>query len=296
MSKPLVSIFMPTYNAERYVEEALDSALNQDYSNIEVVISDDASTDATPQILKRYQEKYPEKIKLFLQEKNLGVTKNCNFILKKCVGDYICFFAGDDVLQSNCISEKYALSLEHDSAIIFHRQILIDESGAVLGESSRHSSHKGSLRDFLKKGVYVRASGMLINKKTIPDDGFDECQPVASDVDFILRVLNIKNCFYYTNQELSKYRKHGLSVTATEHLNCRLDNLKAYLNVMVNYPSHARYVKGAISRRYFSMRHLTLGDMNYLNWLFNSISYDFSNYKSWVGLVVYLITFRRISL
>lgn len=296
MSKPLISIFMPTYNAEKYVEEAIDSALAQDYPNIEVVISDDASTDTTPQILKTYQEKFPEKIKLFLQQKNLGVTKNCNFILEKCSGDYVCFFAGDDVLISNCISEQHKLCIGNNVSIVFHNQILINEHGVDLEKHTQLAAHKGSLRDFLKKGIYTRANGMLISKKAIPKTGYDESQHIASDFDFILRVLNTKNFFYYSDQKLSKYRKHSLSITATDHLSCRLDNLKAYLNVMVNYPSHARYVKGATSRYYLGMRHLQIDDMNYFEWLLSAISYNVFNYKAWLGILVYLVTFKRVCL
>lgn len=296
MTNPLISIFMPTYNAERYVGEALDSALNQDYPNVEIIISDDASLDSTPEILKRYQKKYPLKIKLFLQRENLGVTKNCNFLLNKCAGEYICFFAGDDVLKFNCVSEGYKLSLQYYSEIIFHRQSLINDNGEVIAKLANLPSHRGTLKNFLNRGVYARANGMLINKKAIPASGYDESQPLASDFDFIIKVLNTKNSFYYTDQELSKYRRHALSITATDNLSCTLDNLKAYLNVMVIYPSHARYAKGAISRCYSGMRHSVLGDVDYLGWLINSISYDLFNFKAWIGIVVYLITLKRVSL
>ena len=64
----LVSVFMPTYNAEKFIIEAVESVIQQNYSNIELVISDDASKDETPTILNDLKDKYPNIIKLFLQQ------------------------------------------------------------------------------------------------------------------------------------------------------------------------------------------------------------------------------------
>ena len=75
-NKNLVSVFVPVYNAEKFIEECILSIVNQNYQNIEIVISDDASTDNTPIILKKLEKKFPNKIKLFLQENNLGITNN----------------------------------------------------------------------------------------------------------------------------------------------------------------------------------------------------------------------------
>ena len=70
---PKVSCLMITYNQENFIEETIESVLSQDYENLEIVISDDASTDKTPDILKGYQKKYPNKIKIYIQEKNVGI-------------------------------------------------------------------------------------------------------------------------------------------------------------------------------------------------------------------------------
>ena len=80
VSFKLVSVHLLVYNAERFIEEALDSILSQDYPNFEVIIGDDASTDGTVEILKRYHAQYPDRIKLLLNSVNMGVTNNCNKI------------------------------------------------------------------------------------------------------------------------------------------------------------------------------------------------------------------------
>ena len=295
-SEPLVSIFMPSYNAENFIKEALESAINQNYSNIEIVISDDDSSDKTSDILRGYQEKYPDKIKLFLQGKNLGVTKNCNFILKHCLGEYICFFAGDDVLKENCISEQLKICIQEKVEIVFHNQFLINEYGNILPEKFRFKSHRGTIENFLRKGIYARANGMLVKSSAIPESGFDEAQAIASDFDFILRILSSKNSFYYTDKKLSLYRRHSLSLTATSGMECRFDNLQAYVNTLVSNPNHARFVKSVISKYYVGMRKLNINNTNYSNWLINALAYDRLNYRAWIGLIVYMATFGKIKL
>ncbi len=75
-NNPLVSIHITAYNSQDYIEETLQSCLNQTYKNIEIVVSDDGSSDKTPEMLLRYQNNFPEIIKINLNLKNLGITKN----------------------------------------------------------------------------------------------------------------------------------------------------------------------------------------------------------------------------
>lgn len=127
MTQPLVSIFMTTYNHELYIEEALRSCLNQTYSNIEIVISDDASSDNTPLILKKIKEEYPDKIKLNLNKVNLGLKLNANLCLSLCVGEYIAFFSGDDVMHSTKIERQMVEFLNNKNLVLCgHRMNYID--------------------------------------------------------------------------------------------------------------------------------------------------------------------------
>ncbi len=94
-SKSLVSIGMPVYNGERFICQALDSLLVQDYENFELIISDNASTDATWQICQEYATKDP-RIRLNLNEHNLGVVSNFDLVLNMARGPYFMWAAGDD--------------------------------------------------------------------------------------------------------------------------------------------------------------------------------------------------------
>lgn len=90
---PLISVLMPCYNSEQYLEEAILSIINQSYDNWELLICNDASTDNSLKILQKYKS---DKIKIFENKYNLGYLKTCNFLFSKAIGDYITFQDSDD--------------------------------------------------------------------------------------------------------------------------------------------------------------------------------------------------------
>ncbi len=122
---PFVSIALCTYNGEKFLPKQLDSILNQDYSNIEVIITDDCSSDTTRQILETYQKK-DERIKLYFNETNLGYTKNFEKAIRLCTGDYIAFSDQDDIWEKNKIGELVAAM--PGNVMVFHNSDLIDEN------------------------------------------------------------------------------------------------------------------------------------------------------------------------
>ena len=127
---PLVSIALCTYNGEKFLPKQLDSILSQDYSNIELVITDDCSNDTTRQILDVYQKK-DERIKLYLNEANLGYTKNFEKAIRLCTGDYIAFSDQDDIWERNKVSELVAAM--PGNVMVFHNSDLIDENDSQIG-------------------------------------------------------------------------------------------------------------------------------------------------------------------
>ncbi|MBJ7429339.1 MAG: glycosyltransferase [Bacteroidia bacterium] len=97
MSEPIVSVCLITYNHAKYIAQAIESVLMQQTNyEWELVIADDFSTDGTREIIKEYKTKYPEKIKLILQEKNVGANKNWIDLLSYPKSKYIAYFEGDD--------------------------------------------------------------------------------------------------------------------------------------------------------------------------------------------------------
>ena len=98
LKKPLVSVFVGTYNQEQYIAQTLESFLMQQCAfDFEIVIGEDGSKDRTLEICKKYVEKYPDKIKLLDRVKNQGLTENFFEGLTHCEGKYIATCGGDDI-------------------------------------------------------------------------------------------------------------------------------------------------------------------------------------------------------
>lgn len=129
---PLVSIGMPVYNGERFIREALDSILAQTFTDLEVVICDNASTDATEAICRAYAER-DARIRYFRNERNMGASYNYNRVTELSRGKYIRHAAHDDVLAPTNI-ERCVEVLEADPgiALAYPQMSRIDEHGAVI--------------------------------------------------------------------------------------------------------------------------------------------------------------------
>src|SRR4026207_1049489 len=96
-STPKVSVYLITFNQAQFIAKALESVLMQktvfDY---EIVVGDDCSTDGTIEILKSYQQRHPQKLKLVLHNENVGMMRNALDVLANCTGEYIACLEGDD--------------------------------------------------------------------------------------------------------------------------------------------------------------------------------------------------------
>ena len=108
MKTPLVSVAVITYNSSKYVLETLDSIKEQTYQDIELIVSDDCSTDNTVRICKEWIEKNKPRFvrtQVVTVEKNTGVSANCNRAEDACLGEWVKLIAGDDLLLPNCIQD-----------------------------------------------------------------------------------------------------------------------------------------------------------------------------------------------
>lgn len=128
MSQPLVSVCIPTYNGASFLEEALASVVSQTYKNVEVVISDDESSDGTWAILERFRETATIPIRLYTHKPN-GIGANWNHTLVKASGVYIKFLFQDDVLEPNCIEKMVSfMELNTSYGLVASKRLFITTS------------------------------------------------------------------------------------------------------------------------------------------------------------------------
>lgn len=125
LESPLVSICIPTYNGEKYIEEALISALNQTYKNIEIIISDDNSSDRTLEIVNRI--KHGTKVPLYIyQHQPKGIGANWNNCVRKANSDFIKFLFQDDILNPSCLEKMMRIALmDHKIGLVFSKREII---------------------------------------------------------------------------------------------------------------------------------------------------------------------------
>lgn len=97
---PKLSVIVPVYNTEKYIDKCLDSIVNQTFDNIEVIVVNDGSPDNSEKIIKEYEKKYPDKIKYFKKE-NGGLSDTKNYGVEKATGEYITFVDSDDYLDKD---------------------------------------------------------------------------------------------------------------------------------------------------------------------------------------------------
>ncbi len=102
----LVSVLIPLYNHEQYINECLDSIKNQTYSNIEVIIVNDGSSDNSEKIVKQWIENNPNLNIKYISQENQGVTKTLNKMIGLSKGEYITLCASDDVLKEESIEKR----------------------------------------------------------------------------------------------------------------------------------------------------------------------------------------------
>ena len=131
-----VDILLTTYNTKiEYLKKQIESILNQTYKNFTLIISDDCSPNGeVREVLKEYEEK-DKRIKLYFQEKNLGYTKNFEFVLTKSTANYIAFSDHDDIWYSNKIEDSIKTLKEKNVDLVYCDAKQIDENGQVLHES-----------------------------------------------------------------------------------------------------------------------------------------------------------------
>ena len=205
----LVSVVIPVYNSEKYLEECLDSILNQTYENIEVIAIDDGSADSSLDVLK----KYSNKIQVFSQE-NHGLASSLNLGISKIKGKWLKWFSPDDVMYPYTIQTLVDEAKKHsDNTILYSNWNIINDTGDILREFQE--SNYNELSAFEYNVRLLDGQQINVNTTLIPTHLFERCKirelddPVTIDYDFFLRsTLLYGTKFHLISKPLAKYRIH----------------------------------------------------------------------------------------
>jgi len=294
---PLVSVAIITYNQKEFLIEAIESVLEQDYPNIEIVVADDHSTDGTAEILREYADKNHGKFVLRIADKNMGITKNSNAAHFACSGKYIAWLGGDDLMHKDKISKQVMYLESHpDCNIVYHNlEVFESETKKLIGYyNTKKDCYEGDIRVLIKHGTFNSACSNMIRFDKTPPAGFNEELDVASDWLYFIECLKQGGTINFINEILGKYRRHANNVSnkdspfykqgMKDHF-CSLEILKSF---EVDYKKEINY---RLSTLYKDLR-----QEGYLKNLRKSLGYNPVNMKSWILLLLYMCSFKKIKL
>lgn len=188
----LVSVIIPCYNAEKYVESAVRSIMSQTYKNLEIIVTDDCSTDGTFAILEKLADE-DNRIKLFKNETNLKIVKTLNNMVLLANGKYIARMDADDISLPKRI-EKQVEFLEGDPDIAFcgTNAVIIDENGRKIGKTSLPLSSEDN-KFFLQFYSTFFHPTVMIRSEIYKHNLYDEDFLYAEDYELWTRLIFSEN-------------------------------------------------------------------------------------------------------
>lgn len=220
----LVSILVPVYNVEAYLPQCIDSILAQTYTNLQVVLVDDGSTDSSWLVCKAYEEK-DDRVEAFHKE-NSGVANTRNFLLEKVKGDYVLFVDSDDWIESDMVEKLLKIALRYDADVVNCGNVINDTFCNKADTSIEVLQQEEAIKLFLE---HKRFRGSLWNKlvkaSLLHNLKFHCGISLGEDALFCWDVLQrIKN-LVITTQEYYHYRMCDGSLT---HSSFGLKKFSAY--------------------------------------------------------------------
>ena len=214
-SKPLVTIICLCYNHAEFVVEALESALNQTHSNVELIIADDFSTDNSVDVIKNWLHYHPE-IQYIFNAENKGNTKTFNSCLALSKGEYIIDLAADDVLKLDCIAKQlkgFAESTYENLGLVYGNAELINEKGTFIANYFPTDKYGKGIQNQPTGDIYINllngktkvCSISAMIKRTVFEQlkGYDE-NLAYEDYDFWIRASRTFNFDYIDEFLISK--------------------------------------------------------------------------------------------
>ncbi len=236
-----IDVLLATYNGEKYIKEQIDSILNQTYENIRLIISDDCSKDKTQEILKEYEKK-DNRIELYIQEKNLGVVKNIEFLLKQVKNKYYMLSDQDDIWLPEKIEKSLETLLENNADLVFGDLEVVNQDLKTMYPSFgdfmllNKKIHKYINSNMLNY-IYNCVTGctILAKKETI-----QKILPLPKKSKYLIHdhwiglMTSIYGKVVYMPEKYIKYRQHGNNQVGTDKISHGFKKLDQVRELFIN--------------------------------------------------------------
>jgi len=236
ISLPLVTIAIPTYNRAEYLAQALESAIKQTYQNIEIIVSDNCSTDNTEIVVKKFND---PRVRYFKQKENMGPDPNWNFCLQQAKGIFFVLLQDDDAIDNQFVDVcMKAANYSTDIGIIRTGTREIDSDGTVLGERknlARGLSTEEFILAFLSCKLTMYLCGSLFNTKNLKEicdsyailagTQYRHWEDVYAEIQLAARFRRID-----VEEVMASFRKHPSQLTFKVNIREWIEDSNLFLN------------------------------------------------------------------
>lgn len=211
---PKVSVIVPIYNVENYIEKCLETLVNQTLEDIEIILVNDGSKDNSEVIAKRFLKNYPEKI-VYLEKENGGLSDARNYGIPYAKGEYVAFLDSDDYVEKDMYEKMYTLAKKENSDMVqcnFYWEY-IEEQKRKLGDLEEYQNKK----EMIVKGR-VEAWNKLIRREVLenPDIRFPKGLRYE-DVEFTYKLVPFINKVSFIKEPFVHYVQRGNSISNSQN-------------------------------------------------------------------------------
>ncbi len=236
MSKPKVSVAIITYNAEKYIRDVLESVVTQECNfDFDIVVGDDASSDATLSILNEYSSKYPKLVKVIAHPQNVGANQNYLDVLSAATGEYIAHLDGDDLMYPEKLQiQADYLDLNPDCSACFHNMKVFEDgtNRFIRLYNSPDRARKATIEYVVKHGAGLNHSSKMFRRSTIED--IELTLPTKIVFDWLMHIIHARHGYLgYIDQVLGAYRisKNSVVFSSMEKIEVVRQDFLSTLNL-----------------------------------------------------------------
>lgn len=231
---PLISVILPVYNAEKFLKQAIESVLSQSFTEFEIILINDGSTDDSEKEIKAFND---SRIRYFLNKTNLGLIDTLNKAIGLSRGKYIARMDADDICEPNRFEKQYKhLESNPDVVICGSWARIIDESNATKGRIKRIDSNELIRANMLFTTPFIHPT-VMIRREIFDTHLYNANAKHCEDLELWVRLSqNLHYKFHNLPNYLLKYRIHSSNISVTQNdyqTEKRKELIKPYLENLV---------------------------------------------------------------
>ncbi|WGL60849.1 glycosyltransferase family 2 protein [Pigmentibacter sp. JX0631] len=245
----LVSIAIPSYNCGKFIKFTIESLLRQTYSNIEIIVSDNCSTDDSSTIVSDFCRK-DSRVKFFKNETNIGYTKNISSAIEKTNGKYVAIYHADDIYSEKIIEKQYNVLLNYSEVNhVFTQLNFLNSEKNIIKNKNYNFLYNFSFEEkaklligdlnsilpvFLEYGNFLPCPSYMTRKSSLLKNLFDDDFPTNEDLNAWLKILKNGEKIAFVMEPLLNYRIHEQQGSSAIRKNCDLDVMYKCLDSFIS--------------------------------------------------------------